>query len=537
MLYVSQAPTARGGPRRCFPDERRRRDEGGPKERGGKAVPPRAALREPANTALLPEEGEHRQHTPVVARVGQQIELGEDAAHVGFHRLGRHPQLLGDGLVGAALGHQREHLLLPVGQRLQRAAGPGPGHQPGDDLRVDDRLARRDPADRVGELGEVGDALLEDVANPARVARQQLDHVLGLHVLGHDQDGGAGPAPPDLQRGLEPLGGLGGRHPDVGQHDLRADLAGQPQQGGGVRGQARDLETGVGQHAFQALGEKHGVLGDDHAHWRSARGARPWGRRGGAVRAGHGHGITASSRVPPPGGLCTVSEPPTEATRSARPDSPLPDPACAPPTPSSLTSTSSRPGCSRTVTTAALAWACLATLASASDTTKYAVASTWAGNLPAGTARTWVVTGERSISAWMAPSSPVWVSTAGWMPRASSRSSAIAALASLDADSSSASRSGSAPAARSRAMPIASDRVTSRCCAPSCRSRSSRRRSASPASTIRAREARTWSSWTWISACSRACSSARLAAAAATRISSGSCLSSASWTRTASPGV
>ena len=34
------ARPARGGPRRCFPDERRRREEGAPKERGGKAAPP-----------------------------------------------------------------------------------------------------------------------------------------------------------------------------------------------------------------------------------------------------------------------------------------------------------------------------------------------------------------------------------------------------------------------------------------------------------------------------------------------------------------
>jgi hypothetical protein len=41
-VYAAAHPRAReraGGPRRCFPDERRRRDEGAPKERGGKAAP------------------------------------------------------------------------------------------------------------------------------------------------------------------------------------------------------------------------------------------------------------------------------------------------------------------------------------------------------------------------------------------------------------------------------------------------------------------------------------------------------------------
>jgi len=85
------------------------------------------------------------------------------------------------------------------------------------------------------------------------------------------------------------------------------------------------------------------------------------------------------------------------------------------------------------LTSAALAIACLATLASASDTTKYAVASITGGNRSRGTSTTVVATGERSTSAWTAPASPVSVRTAGWMPRASSRSSVSASLASFPA--------------------------------------------------------------------------------------------------------
>ena len=57
-----------------------------------------------------------------------------------------------------------------------------------------------------------------------------------------------------------------------------------------------------------------------------------------------------------------------------------------------------------------------------------------------------------------------------------------------------------------------SERPTSRCCAPSWRSRSSRCRSASPAATTRARDSCSSSSWARSSACSRSCSSARRAA-------------------------
>jgi hypothetical protein len=55
---------------------------------------------------------------------------------------------------------------------------------------------------------------------------------------------------------------------------------------------------------------------------------------------------------------------------SARPRSPVPGAMQAPPTPSSLTSTASRPVSFVTLTEAGVADACLATLVSASETTK-----------------------------------------------------------------------------------------------------------------------------------------------------------------------
>ena len=63
--------------------------------------------------------------------------------------------------------------------------------------------------------------------------------------------------------------------------------------------------------------------------------------------------------------------------------------------------------------------------------------------------------------------------------------------------------------------------VTSRCCAPSCRSRSSRRRSSYPAWTTRARDSSTSASWSRTSTRRRAISIARLAAARTLRSRSG----------------
>ena len=88
------------------------------------------------------------------------------------------------------------------------------------------------------------------------------------------------------------------------------------------------------------------------------------------------------------------------------------------------------------------------------------------------------------------PPRPWSTSTAGWMPRASSRSSWSALCTSTSVSSRSSVASGSrrprAPAAAGAPCPTPS----SRCWAPSWRSRSSRRRSSSPACTMRARDSR-----------------------------------------------
>ena len=86
---------------------------------------------------------------------------------------------------------------------------------------------------------------------------------------------------------------------------------------------------------------------------------------------------------------------------------------------------------------------------------------------------------------------------------------------------------------RDAARPSETESVTSRCCAPSWRFRSIRRRSASPAATIRPREARTSASCDRTSAASRSFSSTSSAVARTDSTSAGSSSKAGSWTSSA----
>ena len=57
----------------------------------------------------------------------------------------------------------------------------------------------------------------------------------------------------DGARGVETLGAVGRRHPDVGDHQLRGGLAHQRQQLRAVTGLPDDRETGAVQQAGQPL--------------------------------------------------------------------------------------------------------------------------------------------------------------------------------------------------------------------------------------------------------------------------------------------
>src|SRR5688572_15842318 len=150
----------------------------------------------------------------------------------------------------------------------------------------------------------------------------------------------------DARSGLQTFRRVGRRHPDVDDRDIRIGFLDEPHQPVHGAGLTDHLEPGRRQRRRERLAEESGVVGEDYPH-----------------------GIAALTVVPPPGGLSTMSSPPTAATRSASPCSPEPGDAAAPPGPSSRTTTRSDPGLCSTTIEADAAGAYLATFVSASETT------------------------------------------------------------------------------------------------------------------------------------------------------------------------
>ena len=243
------------------------------------------------------------------------------------------------------------------GERVVRAAS-GPS-KVRDHLRVERRAAGGDPAQRVEEVVDVEDAVLEQVAEVAagRPARRSA---------GSRRAGRAARCRARGQR----------------SRSSRAARAPSSVRSGGMR-------TSTMARSGRARPRPPRPASARRRRWRRPRGRRP--RAAGPAPRGRGRSprrsrcawqrrLDCRAAAPRAGDR---SEPPSAATRSASPE-PAPQ-RCAPPRPSSLIADDrrGRSGARPTQSTIRVASACLTALVSASLTTKYAVVATSSGSAPA----------------------------------------------------------------------------------------------------------------------------------------------------------
>ena len=274
----------------------------------------------------------------------------------------------------------------------------------------------------------VGHAVLEQVADPARVAGDQIDRVALLDVLGEHQDRHVRPLLADHERGLDALVVERRRHPHVDDAHVRLVLGDGAQQRLAVVDRVDDLEAALLEQPRKAFAQQHRVLGDHGSHGSSTR-----------------------SVVPVPGGLTTMKSPSMARTRSRSPLRPMPAGVGAADAvvedlddePVVLVF-GGQPGSSGARV--------LGDVRQRLGDDEVGDRLARSGRRGAGGRRRPPPgTGQRAARAETAASRPRSVSTAGWMPRARLRSSTSASLASPCASSTSRLRHAPGPRSRGRA--------------------------------------------------------------------------------------
>jgi hypothetical protein len=75
-----------------------------------------------------------------------------------------------DAGVGPAFGHEGEHVAFARGERVEGSGVPAGGQQLADHFPVQGATADRDPSYGVGECADIGDPVLEQVADACRAA-------------------------------------------------------------------------------------------------------------------------------------------------------------------------------------------------------------------------------------------------------------------------------------------------------------------------------------------------------------------------------
>ena len=212
-------------------------------------------------------------------------EAGEDLADVLLHGPQAQVPLPGDGRVALALCDVLEQLALPGGQcgqgRARRAACL---HQLLDQDRVDAALAGRHGQDRRLELLEVVDAVLQQVAPARGAALQQLGGELDVALLAQHDDPDLGGQLVQGLREPDALVGERGRHPDVGDHDVRSAGPDRGKGGVGVDAAVHHVDRGAqGQQLPQPLADQEAVVDQGDPDRREGLG----GAGGVAVRVCH----------------------------------------------------------------------------------------------------------------------------------------------------------------------------------------------------------------------------------------------------------
>jgi EmrB/QacA subfamily drug resistance transporter len=169
---------------------------------------------------LGPKVGEDGKNPPVVGVGLDEPELAEDVLDVLLDRALGDVERPGDGVVGAPFGHEGEDLALAGREGGEPLVAPAAGEKLAYHFGIEHGPARGDLANCRDEVADIGDAILEQIADARGPRLEQLGAVALLDVLREHEHAKVGYAPADLDGRLEPLVAVAWRHPYVHHGDV-----------------------------------------------------------------------------------------------------------------------------------------------------------------------------------------------------------------------------------------------------------------------------------------------------------------------------
>src|SRR5262249_8068289 len=151
----------------------------------------------PASSASV-EECEDGEYSSVRVRSRGYLKLAEDVPDVLLDGAFGDPEHVCNRGVGASLCHQLDDLALPRCHDLHRVWPQRSTDQGDDELRIENDPSFADSRERIEQLVDVGDGVLEQVTDTARSCREELDHLLRFDVAREEQDSDARESATDL---------------------------------------------------------------------------------------------------------------------------------------------------------------------------------------------------------------------------------------------------------------------------------------------------------------------------------------------------
>ncbi len=143
----------------------------------------------------------------------------------------------------------------------QRVAVAPPADEHGHDLWIDRRAAARHPPNRVEQLIDVGDPVLEQITDAGPTIGEEAHGMGRLDGLRQDDDRRRRGRGQQRLRRPQPLVREGRWHADVHDRDVGPARRDQIEQRGRIAHGADDLEPTVPQHAGDAFAQQDVVLG------------------------------------------------------------------------------------------------------------------------------------------------------------------------------------------------------------------------------------------------------------------------------------